>query len=54
MMTVNNAVVGKSEVAVFLHIGNAVIAVLFFKAAFQIVVRIDVYKRQLIYIEYTL
>lgn len=40
MMTVNNAVVGKSEVAVFLHIGNAVIAVLLFKAAFQIVVRI--------------
>ena len=40
MVTVDHAVVGKFKVAVFLHIGNAVIAVLLFKIAFKIVIRV--------------
>ena len=38
MMTVEHAVVRNSEVAVFLHIGNAVGAVLLVKSSFQIVI----------------
>lgn len=40
VMAVDHAVVGQRKVAVFLHIGHAVIAVLLVKAPFQIVIRL--------------
>ena len=39
-MAVDHAVVGQRKVAVFLHIGHAVIAVLLVKAPFQIEIRL--------------
>ena len=40
VMAVDHAVVGQRKVAVFLHIGHAVIAVLLVKAPFQIEIRL--------------
>ena len=40
VMAVDHAVVGQRKVAVFLHIGHTVIAVLLVKAPFQIVIRL--------------
>ena len=40
VVAVDHAVVGQRKIAVFLHIGHAVIAVLLVKAPFQIVIRL--------------